>query len=442
MGSTLTLAQTTAYRKYKTDGVPSTGFNDPVKSEIIAVFADADARLIALENSLTSDSIAEPTWAALSGVTGTGAGQKAEVYNDLGTHTDPVSNTTHTVTITIASPGVLTWASHALRIGTIITLSTTGALPTGLAAATPYYIVAGGYGTNTFELAATAGGTAIVTTGSQSGTHTAVATVPNTGVYEWSTSPAGWEWISPDALSAKANASDLVAETAARIAADALLAPLSSPALTDRPTVPTPPTADVGDSTSADSTLAINVAFAAKVVAFLEAIAGSAGNAPAYPITAGVDASDITTLSGQVISRLETVFAWMLGNAAFRDIAQAMPFGDVVALAASGTNYYGLGRSSTTLGRAAWVADRTGVLRRHFAYVDIAPGSGKNIVCVLMKNGSTTAATCTISGTGTTASDILNEVSFVAGDTLEWRAVSDAGAATNNTLSVTSSMGI
>lgn len=75
------------------------------------------------------------------------------------------------VTITIASPGVITWNSHGLVAGDIVSLETTGSLPSGLATGTNYFVVAPT--TNTFELAATAGGSAINTTGSQSGTQTA-----------------------------------------------------------------------------------------------------------------------------------------------------------------------------------------------------------------------------------------------------------------------------
>ena len=72
------------------------------------------------------------------------------------------------VTITIASPGVVTFVT-AIPDNTAIQLLTTGALPTGLVPGTVYYVVnASG---NTCNLAATAGGTPIVTSGTQSGTH-------------------------------------------------------------------------------------------------------------------------------------------------------------------------------------------------------------------------------------------------------------------------------
>jgi hypothetical protein len=76
---------------------------------------------------------------------------------------------TSTVTITIASPSVVTWTAHGLAVGTEVAFSTTGALPTGLSQNTPYYVV--NPTTNTFQVAASVGGAAINTSGSQSGTH-------------------------------------------------------------------------------------------------------------------------------------------------------------------------------------------------------------------------------------------------------------------------------
>ncbi|MGI8568908.1 MAG: phage tail protein [Methylocella sp.] len=75
------------------------------------------------------------------------------------------------VTITIAAPAVVTWTAHGLSNGQGVIFSTTGLLPTGLTPGTIYYVVAAV--TNTFEVAATPGGTPINTSGSQSGTHTA-----------------------------------------------------------------------------------------------------------------------------------------------------------------------------------------------------------------------------------------------------------------------------
>jgi hypothetical protein len=76
-----------------------------------------------------------------------------------------------TITVTIASPGVVTWTSHGLSTNDPVVFYTTGALPTGITAGTIYYATV--TGANTFTISATVGGAAINTTGSQSGTHTA-----------------------------------------------------------------------------------------------------------------------------------------------------------------------------------------------------------------------------------------------------------------------------
>jgi len=72
-------------------------------------------------------------------------------------------------TITIAAPGVLTKDIHNLLTNDRVTLITTGALPTGLSADTYYYVIYAD--SNTFQLSATRDGSAITTTGTQSGTH-------------------------------------------------------------------------------------------------------------------------------------------------------------------------------------------------------------------------------------------------------------------------------
>lgn len=77
-----------------------------------------------------------------------------------------------TVTVTIASPAVFTLTNHGLIAGDVVYLETTGTLPTGLSPDTPYYVVAAGLTSNTFEVSATPAGSAINTSGSESGTHT------------------------------------------------------------------------------------------------------------------------------------------------------------------------------------------------------------------------------------------------------------------------------
>jgi hypothetical protein len=86
----------------------------------------------------------------------------------VGTRGILLSSMGGTFTVTIASPAVVT-LSTPLPNGTPIQLATTGALPTGLTTGVTYYVEnADGL---TCNLAATAGGAPINTSGSQSGTH-------------------------------------------------------------------------------------------------------------------------------------------------------------------------------------------------------------------------------------------------------------------------------
>jgi hypothetical protein len=89
---------------------------------------------------------------------------------------DGTSRYNSTVTMTIASPAVVTWTAHGLSNGEAVKFSATGALPTGIVAGQIYYII--NVTTNTFQLSNTSGGSAINTSGSQSGTHTAYWTSP------------------------------------------------------------------------------------------------------------------------------------------------------------------------------------------------------------------------------------------------------------------------
>lgn len=100
------------------------------------------------------------------------------VWNDAGTlrcTRGPNWSTSATITVTIASPAVVTWTAHPLHEGCAIIFSTTGALPTGITAGTIYYV---GKGTtdNTFNIATSfanaVAGTFVNTSGTQSGTHT------------------------------------------------------------------------------------------------------------------------------------------------------------------------------------------------------------------------------------------------------------------------------
>lgn len=89
-----------------------------------------------------------------------------------------------TVTMTIATPAVVTWSSHTfVPVGAAnytcpINFTTTGALPTGVVAGTTYYIIGSTVSGDTFQISDTAphalaSTNAVATSGSQSGTQAA-----------------------------------------------------------------------------------------------------------------------------------------------------------------------------------------------------------------------------------------------------------------------------
>lgn len=81
-----------------------------------------------------------------------------------------------TITVTIAAPGVVTDTAHGMLGNVAVQFTTNGALPTGITASTTYYTIGSSITANTYRLATSLAnaiaGTAITTTGSQSGTHT------------------------------------------------------------------------------------------------------------------------------------------------------------------------------------------------------------------------------------------------------------------------------
>jgi len=110
-------------------------------------------------------------------------GQVITVTSTPGGTTTPISNTSgNNVSVTAGGKGVpftvniSTGATflcngHGLVAGDVIALSTTGALPTGLTTVKNYFVISSGLLTNSFKISATPGGTAIDTSGTQSGTH-------------------------------------------------------------------------------------------------------------------------------------------------------------------------------------------------------------------------------------------------------------------------------
>ena len=80
--------------------------------------------------------------------------------------------TSATVTLTTASPTVITWASHGLRPGNRVRFTTTGTF-TGITAGTDYYVLVEGFTTGAFRIGINAHTNTGVNVIAQSGTHTA-----------------------------------------------------------------------------------------------------------------------------------------------------------------------------------------------------------------------------------------------------------------------------
>jgi hypothetical protein len=149
-----------------------------------------------LTNAVAQGASLYVTWTGGTGVTG--------FYEVLDADTDTEEVTIDlpyidaTVTISIAAPGVVTWTGHGLSVNDTIRFTTTGALPTGLAINTTYYVKEV-LTANTFTVSTSAGGAAVTTSGTQSGTQTAlvwygvaVAAVANTAVTLASVVVPGW----------------------------------------------------------------------------------------------------------------------------------------------------------------------------------------------------------------------------------------------------------
>jgi hypothetical protein len=87
----------------------------------------------------------------------------------------PAWSNAATITVTIATPAVVSWTGHGLVEGAPVVFTTSGALPTGITAGTTYF-VSRSPGANSFNISTTvanaAAGTLVATSGSQSGTHT------------------------------------------------------------------------------------------------------------------------------------------------------------------------------------------------------------------------------------------------------------------------------
>jgi hypothetical protein len=88
-------------------------------------------------------------------------------YNSLYDVISPSRN----ITISIASPAVITLAGHGLVADTIVEFFTDGTLPTGISTNTTYYVLSTGMTTDSFRISTSKGGSAVNTSGTQIGTH-------------------------------------------------------------------------------------------------------------------------------------------------------------------------------------------------------------------------------------------------------------------------------
>ncbi len=123
-------------------------------------------------------SLADENWTMLQDFAPVTVGVEEHIYYDLTPTHDIFSvratmrkTQARTCTATIANPGVITLNGHGLSPEQPIIFSTTGALPTGIVAGQTYY-VKDVLTVNTFTITSSVAGSAITTSGTQSGTHT------------------------------------------------------------------------------------------------------------------------------------------------------------------------------------------------------------------------------------------------------------------------------
>ena len=176
---------------------------EPAATFVTLTYGDdsGDVKLVSagvhsLTNAVSQGSDIYITWTG--GAATTGFYEVLDADTDTKEVTIDLPYVSSTVTITIAAPGVVTWTGHGLSAGDPIRFTTSGALPTGLAINTTYYVKQV-LSANTFTVSSSVGGAAITTSGTQSGTQTAllwygvaVVAVANTAVTLASVTVPGW----------------------------------------------------------------------------------------------------------------------------------------------------------------------------------------------------------------------------------------------------------
>jgi len=179
------------------------GLVEPAATFVTLTYANnaGDVKLVSagvhgLTNAVSQGASLYITWTG--GTATTGFYEVVDADTDTEEVTIDLPYVSSTVTITIAAPGVVTWTAHGLSVNDTIRFTTTGALPTGLAINTTYYVKEV-LSANTFTVSTSAGGAAVTTSGTQSGTQTAlvwygvaVVAVANTEITVASVTVPGW----------------------------------------------------------------------------------------------------------------------------------------------------------------------------------------------------------------------------------------------------------
>jgi hypothetical protein len=107
-----------------------------------------------------------------------------------------------TVTISNASPAVVSDTSHGLGIGSVVSFTTSGSLPTGLSVGINYYVSAEGFGANGYSVSTSVAnalaGVSVNTSSAGSGTHSrraqaVLTTVTNADIVGISLTAGDWD---------------------------------------------------------------------------------------------------------------------------------------------------------------------------------------------------------------------------------------------------------
>lgn len=178
-----TLARNTVYRS--TNGGNRVNWGAGTRQVTVAPLGVVLDSLLTPGSTGTPRRTADNTWAyqAAGQFVGTAtnddaaAGNVGEVVKSIATLGSS------TVTISQASPGIVSWAAHGLNIGSPVHFTTSGALPTGLSVGTNYWISSQSFTANSFAVSTSVdnalAGTSVNTSSAGSGTHTALSEVIN-----------------------------------------------------------------------------------------------------------------------------------------------------------------------------------------------------------------------------------------------------------------------